>query len=390
MTEPAPSHSMRFAVAGAALLAIAGGAAFYFASQANQGSKQEAGDFYEVTVTAKACEPNALTVPAGKRSFRILNSSDRPVEWEILDGVMVVEERENIAPGFKSTMTARLVPGEYEITCGLLSNPRGTLTVTPSEEAETASGPSLRALLGPLSEYKVYVALQSAEMVAGAEALAAAIDEGDLEKAQALYVPARLPYKRLEQLAYRFADLENAIDPVADYLEKREADAAFTGYHRIEYGLFQEQSLEGLAPVADKLVADVTTLKDRLRSMKPSTAMLTDSGATIAEQLAHGRIEAGENRYAHTDLDDIAANVEGIRKTTDVLKPVLEPHAPQVAAEIDAALQQVTAELDALKTQDGFVSYDEVDAKTREKLSQSFQSLAAALQKLTDAIQVSS
>jgi iron uptake system EfeUOB component EfeO/EfeM len=52
-----------------------------------------------VAINAKSCEPNELTVPAGRSIFEIVNNSDRTVEWEILDGVMVLEERENIAPG---------------------------------------------------------------------------------------------------------------------------------------------------------------------------------------------------------------------------------------------------------------------------------------------------
>ena len=53
-----------------------------------------------------------LTVPAGKTQFTIKNNSMRALEWEILKGVLVVEERENIAPGFIQKMTVDLQPGE--------------------------------------------------------------------------------------------------------------------------------------------------------------------------------------------------------------------------------------------------------------------------------------
>jgi iron uptake system component EfeO len=43
-----------------------------------------------VTITDKTCDPNTLTVEAGRNTFAILNKSDRAVEWEILQGVMVV------------------------------------------------------------------------------------------------------------------------------------------------------------------------------------------------------------------------------------------------------------------------------------------------------------
>lgn len=230
----APSvNLMRLAAFGTGLLAVAGGFAFYYASQMQH--PQATGNALRVNVGAQACEPNAITVPAGRTTFEIENTSDRVVEWEILSGVMVMAERENIAPGFRQTLTANLAPGTYEITCGLLSNPRGTLLVTPSEAyAAEAARPTLKAFIGPLSEYKVYLAMQGAGLVDASTKLAEAIKAGKLEEARALYKEARTPYNRIEAVTDRIADLKNAIDPVADYLEKREQDPAFTGFHRIE------------------------------------------------------------------------------------------------------------------------------------------------------------
>ncbi len=378
-------RTMLWGVAAAALLAVAGGAAFYYASLRQPGAA--GGNGVSVTVTSSACRPNELTVPAGERSFEIVNESDRPVEWEILDGVMVVAERENIAPGFRQTLKAKLASGDYEMTCGLLSNPRGVLHVTPSEEAAVAAAqPTLRKLIGPLSEYKVYLVRQGKEMVDAVEALDQAIAAGDLEKARALYEPARLPYKRIEPVAYRFSDLQTAIDPVADYLEKREQDPRFTGFHRIEYGLFEENGLDGLKPVADRLLADVTALKDRLREVRLTPDLLTSSAASMASRLAGGRLEAGENHYAHTDLADIEANLDGIAKIVDLLQPVLEPADPQLSGEIGESLGAARARLEDLKGEDGFPAYDTVDEDTRAALAGTFQDLAKALDKLPDAI----
>ena len=91
----------------------------------------------KVTVNDKQCEPMQLTVPAGKTQFVVHNTSQKNVEWEILKGVMVVEERENIAPGFTQKMTATLEAGEYDMTCGPLSNPKGKLTVTAATNGAT-------------------------------------------------------------------------------------------------------------------------------------------------------------------------------------------------------------------------------------------------------------
>ena len=158
MPDPKKKSSalMRTALGGSAILVIAGLGAFWYASQkAQQQAPKEEGDVVTVTIEGKVCKPNEITVPAGRTTFRIVNNSDRALEWEILDGIMVVEERENIAPGFAQTMRVKLRPGDYDITCGLLSNPRGKLHVTPSADSEAeAARPSAVNFLGALAEYR--------------------------------------------------------------------------------------------------------------------------------------------------------------------------------------------------------------------------------------------
>ena len=73
-----------------------------------------------VTITDKGCEPMRLTVPPEKVAFNIKNNSRRGVEWEILKDNTVVEERENIIPGFTATLTTTLKQNDYEMTCGLM------------------------------------------------------------------------------------------------------------------------------------------------------------------------------------------------------------------------------------------------------------------------------
>jgi len=228
------------------------------------------GDVVTVTIEDKVCKPNEITVPAGRTTFRIVNNSDRALEWEILDGIMVVEERENIAPGFAQTMRVKLRPGDYDITCGLLSNPRGKLHVTPSADSEAeAARPSAVNFLGALAEYRFYMVSQTSQLQDATEQLVAAIKAGNLKEAQALYAPAHQFYKRIEPMAEMFADLDQRINGRADYFEKREADPAFRGFHRLEYTLFGQPTpdLKALAPIADDLQADLGKLKERLSAL---------------------------------------------------------------------------------------------------------------------------
>ncbi|MDR6294518.1 MULTISPECIES: iron uptake system protein EfeO [Inquilinus] len=283
-----------------------------------------------VTITAKTCEPNALTVEAGRVTFQVLNQSDRALEWEILQGVMVVEERENIAPGFTQSLTARLEPGTYQITCGLLSNPRGTLTVTAAKNAPAEPlRPSLIDLIGPIAEYKVYVTTETADLAAATPPLVAAVKAGDLTQARALLGPAWVHYQRIKPIADLFGDLDTALDGRADYFEKKEQDPGFTGFRRLQYGLFTENSTEGLGPVADKLAADVQALQARIADLSiPPDKMAGGAAAVIA------RLAADSN----ADTAGAQADVEGAAKIVGLLRPLSQKADKALSDRIDGDL----------------------------------------------------
>lgn len=378
------SRAIYLGIAGAAVLCVAGGAAFWYAAQKNAGTRTAADQL--VTVGATTCTPNAITIAGGRRSFEIVNASDRPIEWEILDGVMVVAERENIAPGFRATLEVQLRPGDYAITCGLLSNPRGTLTVTASDEANAAASEvTLRKFLGPLSEYRVYLVMQGNAAVTSAEALRAAIAAGDLDGARTAWRQARLPYRRVEPLAYRFSDIEERIDPRAAYLKNREQDPSFTGFHRLEYGLFAQNSTEGLLPVADALVADLKELALRLKQVPLDPSLLIEMPGESAMQMAQAQVPEGENLYAGNDLQDFTASLEGIDKLTGLLRQVLAGVDPALDTVIGQDLQAVSTRLAALRDK-GFATYGDVPRNERDKLSADLNQLSVSLGKLQPAI----
>jgi iron uptake system EfeUOB component EfeO/EfeM len=390
LPEKASSHNvLRLAVVGSVIIMIAAGGLFYYASRAAM-QKRQANNSAEtlVSIHAHSCEPNALTVPAGRTAFRIVNRSERAVEWEILDGVLVVEERENIAPGLSQVINANLIPGDYTITCGLLSNPRGTLHVTPTAESDASAKarPSMVAFIGPLSEYRVYLSSQSSALIKAVTALQQAIDAADLDQAQAAYLQARVVYQRIAPAAQRFADLDNAINARADYYEKREQDLGFTGFHRIEYVLFDQRKVDGLALTAQRLQTDVTGLKQQLmaQTMAPEqwVSIITRNMRTLAEVRSNGE----EERYSHTDLSGFAANLEGTRKVIDLLRPLLTKTAGELPQRIDAASTAFGAELDRLKTDSGYRPYDQVTTEQRQKIADSAKALADALDGIDPAL----
>ncbi len=383
---PFSRNLIRAVLVLAALLVVAAAAAFYYASRLSQQARHADGDErVEVTIHGKSCEPNELTVPAGRSVFEIVNKSDRTVEWEILDGVMVLEERENIAPGFRQTLVAKLAPGEYQITCGLLSNPRGKLTVTPSAQSEAEKGKlPLTAFLGALAEYQIYLATEVGEFQKAVATLSDAIASGDLATAQAAYGSARAAYARIAPVTESFSDLDTAINARADYFEKREQDASFGGLHRIEYGLFETKSVDDLDGVAKKLVQDAGALKERIRALRISPDRLIGGTASALNRFAATAGENGEDRYAHSDLQAFAGLVDGSMKTADVLRSVVMKIDPKAFAEID----EEAAALKTLLTELGAKSYDQLSTDEKAKVRDGASAFAAGFTKLRDQLGV--
>ncbi|OCX21257.1 MULTISPECIES: iron uptake system protein EfeO [Pseudomonas] len=387
-----PPRALQFAVAGSVILMIAAGAMFYFASQAAQKKRiANSGNETVVTINAKSCEPNSITVPAGKNAFRIVNASDRAVEWEILDGVLVVEERENIVPGLSQIINANLQPGDYAITCGLLSNPRGTLHVTPTAESDAAAKarPSMVAFIGPLSEYRVYLSTQSSALIRATNDLQQAIDSGDLAQAQKAYAPARAAYQRIAPAAQRLSELDNAINARADYYEKREQDPGFGGFHRLEFGLFSQKSVDGLTPVVQKLQADIASLKQQLLAQSIAPEQLASMVVRNMRSIAEVRNNGEEERYSHLDVNGFAANLEGTRKVIDLLRPLLTKTSGDVLKKIDTASTALDDQLLMLKTADGFKPYDQVSTEQRKQIADKAKALADALDGIDPALGLS-
>jgi len=331
-----------------------------------------------VSVNDKQCEPMSLTVKAGKTQFLIKNNSQKALEWEILKGVLVVEERENIAPGFSQKLTANLEAGEYEMTCGLLSNPKGKLIVK-GEGTATGSTSARMQLEGPITAYKAYVTEQVNQLVSNTQAFTDAVKAGDVEKAKALFAPTRQYYERIEPIAELFSDLDGSIDAREDDYEKKAADPKFTGFHRLEKALFDDNSTKDMADYADKLNKDVKDLQVRISELAFPPAKVVGGAAGLIEEVASSKISGEEDRYSRTDLWDFQANIDGAQKIVELLRPLVSKANPQLLAKVDANFKKVDAILSKYRTKTGFESYEKLTSADRNALKGPITALAEDL-----------
>jgi iron uptake system component EfeO len=334
-----------------------------------------------ITLTDSGCDPAKVDVTAGKNTFNIKNESKRAVEWEILEDLRVVAERDNILPGFAQTLTATLDAGEYAMTCGLRSNPKGILTVAATTAAPAK--PSPMDLVGPIAEYKVYVKSEVDVLVAETKKLTDAVKAGKLAEAQKVYAPAHQHYERIEPIAELFNDLDGSMDSREDDFEKKAEDPRFVGFHRLEKGLFIEKSTAGLTPIADKLMADTLDLQKRIDGLTVAPKDIVGGAADLIEEVASKKITGEEDRYSRTDLWDFQANVDGAQKIVTLLNPLIVKQDPKLSARLHDNFAKVDVILAKYRTKDGgFESYEKLSDHDRTAFKGPVTALAEDLSAL--------
>jgi iron uptake system component EfeO len=237
-------------------------------------------------------------------------------------------------------------------------------------------------LVQPIADYKIYISENLDTLVTNTTAFTAAIKAGDVEKAKALFAPTRINYEAIEPIAELFGDLDAAIDSRADDYEKAEADPDFPGFHRIEYGLWEKNSTEGLEPIADKLLADVTELQGRIAGLTFPPDKVVGGAAALMEEVAATKISGEEDRYSHTDLWDFKGNFDGAYKIVDLVRPLIADKEGDFLKTVDSNFSTVDTILAKYKEGDGYKSYDALTQEDRTVLATAVNTLAEDLSTL--------
>ena len=362
-------------VGGAALLLVACG------SSDDKGSTPAAGGAQrvEVKLTDAGCEPAAMKLGAGPTEFKVTNGgTGRVTEFEVLSGPRILGEKENLVAGLSGSFTINLKPGQYSLACpGGKTAATGVLTVGGTAAAATGAGDPL--LKSATASYRSYVEGQAEELVTRVEKFVAAIKAGDVAEAKAQFASARAPYETIEPVAESFGGLDPEIDARVNDVEQ---GAEWTGFHKIEHGLWVKGSTTGLEPVADKLLADVKRLAAKTEGLTYQPEELANGANGLLDEVSASKITGEEDRYSHTDLSDFAANVEGSETAFGLLAPALRKTDPELAKTIALRFDAVNARLAELKQGGEFPTYDTIGRAERRRLSQLVDALAEPLSKV--------
>jgi iron uptake system component EfeO len=366
-------------------MAVAGAAALTLAACGSEPNEEIAGAReVPVALTDAGCDPATLSIPAGPTTFVVRNEGTEQVrELEVLGGTRVLGEAYATSPGREGRLTLDLAPGRYTVNCpGGAETATGVLTVTGGTPARTATADA--DLAAATAGYTSYVETQARELQRRVRRFAAAIRAGDVPRAKELFAWSRAPFEKIEPVAESFGDLDPKID--ARVNDVAEGDR-WTGFHRIERGLWVDGSTEGLGRYADQLERDVDRLAERVQGLTYKPEELANGANGLLGEVSASKITGEEDRYSHTDLSDFEANVLGSQAAFGLLAPALRKRDPELAATISRRFDSVLAALEPYRRGDGFVSYDTVGEPERRRLSQQVDALAEPLSEVAGVLQ---
>lgn len=185
------------------------------------------------------------------------------------------------------------------------------LSATSSDEALSLAA----------EQYADYVR-QQADLVSTETArLTDAMAAGDLAAARSAYGPSRSAWSSIAPLAPVLGVDPARMDAPAD-VESPDSRGA-TGWHRLEWYLYSQNSTKGAEQYVSDLEADVAALVTATRDPQIPPAAVP----IMAEQLAAGALAdvqtSGSHPWSAADLWDVGGRIEGARAAFIYLSPRL-------------------------------------------------------------------
>jgi iron uptake system component EfeO len=348
---------------------------------ASDGAGKPGAKTVKVALTDQGCTPAKLSAPAGPVTFEVSNSGTSAVtEMELKDhGGIILGERENIVAGLSGSFSLNVKPGTYTMNCpNGDKEDNGVLTVTGKAQS-TESSAFTPLIAKATSGYRSYVEREVALLLAGTHRFVAALERGDTQQAKELFGPVRRHYEAIEPVAESFENLDAAIDArVNDVANPKE----WTGFHRIEQTLWTKNTTNGTASYAKKLLADVTDLNGKVKTLDFQAPQLANGAVELLNEVATSKITGEEDRYSHTDLSDFEGNLTGARVAFELLRPALVQRGDgELAQDIAKRFEAVQKGLDSYRrsTPLGFADYGQLTKADRLRFAQQVDALAEPL-----------
>lgn len=228
------------------------------------------------------------------------------------------------------------------------ANTNTSKTSSSSSEAKvTLSSNDKKALDKATSEYKTFVEGQIDQLLTDTEKFASLLKKGKLDEAKKIYPLIRMSYERSEPIAESFGESDVKIDfRLADYMDENKTEEGWSGFHRIEKILWEQNTTSGTETYANQLVNDIKELKAKVATVEVTPDMMLTGAVDLLNEVATSKITGEEEIYSHTDLYDFRANIEGAEKIFQLFKPLIKNKDEKLVASLEKEFKNVNSLLD--------------------------------------------
>ncbi|MBD7985704.1 EfeM/EfeO family lipoprotein [Sporosarcina sp. Sa2YVA2] len=272
-------------------------------------------------------------------------------------------------------LSTLLAVGIILSSCNTIEND----TSAPQENADSSIG-----LQEETDAYKQFALEQMDQFVMETEKFVTAVKNGELEEAKTIYPLARMYFERSEPIAESFGDLDPRIDArLADIQDEGLGEENWSGYHKIEYGLWVENTTEGYEDIADQLLKDAKELRARVETVEVTPDLMITGSVDLLNEVSTSKITGEEEIYSHTDLYDFKANIEGAEKIFEILKDKIAAKDADLVNELTTNFSSINELL--AKYEDGnggYISYLELTKEDTKALSEAVNHLGEPLSQM--------
>ncbi|MGW7257333.1 iron uptake transporter permease EfeU [Streptomyces sp. NPDC054834] len=346
-----------------------------------------------VAVSGSECGKGFTAPKPGRQTFQMHNTGGKTSEVYLIDPATgaVYGEIEGLAPGTTRDLVATVAGGSYAWRCV----PTGGRAVTSKAVSVTGGGAAKAVvpvsesdLAAPLKAYKAYVNQGLATLVTQTRKLDDDIDAGHLGRARADWLTAHRTYASLGAAYGTFEDFDQKIDGRPDGLPNGVRDKDFTGFLRIEYGLWHGRSAKDLRTPARQLAEAVAGLAKAFPGQKFEAGDLPLRAHEILENTLQFELTGDTDQGSGTGLATADANLAGTRELLTVLKPLLTSRAPKLLPTVDADIAQLQKLLDAAHHDNGWTPVDRLAPADRQRLNGATGQLLEDLAPIPDLLEI--
>jgi iron uptake system component EfeO len=347
------------------------------------GSGSAAAPAGEISISTGGCGGSWHLDAPGWHTFQLHNSASDAAEVELINpsSGAVYDDIENLGAGTTDPMRINVGSGSYAFRC-LIEDTDAITGPTEKVPGHTSGATAILPvtdddLLTSASEYHKYVTTGLVTLASHVNTLNSAIQSGNLAAARSAWLPAHLTYERLGAAYDSFGDYDGEIDGRADGLVGGVDSPDWTGFYRLEYGLWHRQSAATLKKYSSQLVNDVKALQKSWPSTQIDLLNMGLRTHEILENALQFQVSGHDDYGSGTTLATTEANIMGTKVLLTELHPVLAPRYPGLPA-VYTWLNRLQKLIDATHTSHGWMAVTKLPTSTRQDID------AAASQSLVE------